>query len=56
MLKNLLATVGLAAVVKVGFDLFVRYCVMEEENERWRAAYAERQSGAKKPEDADAAG
>ncbi|WP_448118452.1 hypothetical protein [Pseudomonas serbica] len=36
MLKNLLATVGLAVVLKASFDLYLKYKKMERENDIWR--------------------
>lgn len=48
MLKNILATVGMATITKLGLDLFIRYYAMKSENEHWRAT----SGGAKKPGDA----
>lgn len=36
MLKNVLATVGLAVVLKASFDLYLKYKQMERENDTWR--------------------
>ncbi|MNG12167.1 hypothetical protein D3C84_957620 [compost metagenome] len=36
MLKNVLATVGLAVVLKASFDLYLKYKQMERENDIWR--------------------
>jgi hypothetical protein len=36
MLKNVLATVGLAVVLKTSFDLYRQYKKMEQESDFWR--------------------
>lgn len=36
MLKNALAIVGLAVVLKTGFDVYCKYRKMEQENDFWR--------------------
>ncbi|MFJ3523863.1 hypothetical protein ACIPO9_15375 [Pseudomonas sp. NPDC090203] len=38
MVKNVLAAVGLAVVLKAGFDAYVEYRRMERENEALRQA------------------
>ncbi|EJM77185.1 hypothetical protein [Pseudomonas sp. GM55] len=36
MLKNVLATIGLAVVLKASLDLYLKYKQMERENDTWR--------------------
>jgi hypothetical protein len=36
MLKNALAIVGFAVMLKTGFDVYCKYRKMEQENELWR--------------------
>lgn len=38
MVKNVLAAVGLAVVLKKSFDLYQKYKQMERENDVWRKA------------------
>ncbi|WP_255916944.1 MULTISPECIES: hypothetical protein [unclassified Pseudomonas] len=43
MLKNVLATVGLAAVLKASLDLYLKYKQMARENEAWRKSAFDRE-------------
>lgn len=36
MLKNVMAAIGLAVVLKASFDLYLKYKQMEQENDTWR--------------------